>query len=289
VPLSAIPSSLPVATVTPDETDLAILKRHYPDADPAKPPWQEIRATLLARGVPLATVDGVTSRDLVRILDRLGNNGQNADTQQSGSAIDESLQGTVRRLSEQVKSVTEKIVASFRSSSPNERVQQIRQATTEISLAAFPLITWIERNRAGSANLEKQRFLQLENLAEGCAASDIPEYANGVIAERTKDSPPISDGLRLVAELSVYSLMFSKAILGWADEIDLVERASKAVRSTDDGPWSDPDTPASWAKRFDIGWDTLKKRFESQTIRNKKLSSKSYRVHLDDVPGTKSE
>jgi hypothetical protein len=50
------------------------------------------------------------------------------------------------------------------------------------------------------------------------------------------------------------------------------------------GPWSEPKPPSEWSRLYGMGWDTLKKRFESQTIRNKKDSSKSYRVHVSDLP-----
>lgn len=53
---------------------------------------------------------------------------------------------------------------------------------------------------------------------------------------------------------------------------------------SDDGPWSPPDTPTRWAKQFNLSWDTLKKRFEDGAIRAKKLSSKSYQVHINDLP-----
>lgn len=48
--------------------------------------------------------------------------------------------------------------------------------------------------------------------------------------------------------------------------------------------WSAPDSPASWARRFGISWDTLKQRILDKSIRAKKLSSKSYRIHVDDLP-----
>jgi hypothetical protein len=52
----------------------------------------------------------------------------------------------------------------------------------------------------------------------------------------------------------------------------------------DDGPWSEPDTPSRWAKRFGVSWDTLKRRFAEGAIRHKKLSSKSYQIHVNDLP-----
>jgi len=74
--------------------------------------------------------------------------------------------------------------------------------------------------------------------------------------------------------------------------LDMVERINKEVEAgmkrefpdIPDGPWSPPDSPASWAKRFGVSWDTLKRRFADGTIRHKKLTAKSYRIHLDDMP-----
>jgi hypothetical protein len=60
--------------------------------------------------------------------------------------------------------------------------------------------------------------------------------------------------------------------------------ASESQLQPADGPWSPPDSPAGWSKRFKVSWDTLKRRFKDGSIRYKKLSSKSYRIHLDDLP-----
>lgn len=48
--------------------------------------------------------------------------------------------------------------------------------------------------------------------------------------------------------------------------------------------WSSPRSPAEWAKAFRVSWDTLKKRFDDGSIRATKLTTKSYRVHVDDLP-----
>jgi hypothetical protein len=51
-----------------------------------------------------------------------------------------------------------------------------------------------------------------------------------------------------------------------------------------DVKWSKADSPARWAKVFGVSWSTLKRRFEKQTIRNKKLTTKSYQVAIADIP-----
>jgi hypothetical protein len=66
----AHPPARPVCT--PDDTDLSILKRHYPDADPSDPPWPDIEADLLAAGMDPANVKQLSSKQIVRLLDRIG-------------------------------------------------------------------------------------------------------------------------------------------------------------------------------------------------------------------------
>ena len=49
------------------------------------------------------------------------------------------------------------------------------------------------------------------------------------------------------------------------------------------GLWSKQDGPTQWAKKFGFSVDTLMRRFEDGTIRHKKLSTKSYQIHVDDL------
>lgn len=199
---------------------------------------------------------------------------------EANKPMDNSLTNTATQLSQQIRSLPDQIVASFASTSPTERVRQINGVTSEIVTNAFPIITWIERNRPNAADLEKQRLFHLEDAAKKCAAADIPEYAAGVVQPQTTTAG-MSAGVRSVAELSVFCLMFSKAILGWANEF---EREMGQVQTTADGPWSEPDSPKQWAKRFNMSWDTLKRRIDEGKIRVKKLTSKSYQIHVDDLP-----
>ena len=65
-----------------------------------------------------------------------------------------------------------------------------------------------------------------------------------------------------------------------------VENTAKSDR---EGLWSQQDTPTRWAKVFGVSVDTIKRRFKDQTIRNTKLSARSYRVNLHDLPATHPE
>ena len=63
--------------------------------------------------------------------------------------------------------------------------------------------------------------------------------------------------------------------------------ASGGPLATDDeqgGPWSQADAPKCWGKVFGFSAATFIRRVKAGTIRAKKLSDKSYQVHLGDIP-----
>ncbi len=64
----------------------------------------------------------------------------------------------------------------------------------------------------------------------------------------------------------------------------LARLSAKLGHKLDNGPWSKHNGPAQWAKWFGISHDTLMRRFKAGAIRHKKLSSKSYCIHVDDLP-----
>ena len=53
---------------------------------------------------------------------------------------------------------------------------------------------------------------------------------------------------------------------------------------TPDSLWSKPDSPSQWARKFGVSVSTIMRRFKDQKIRNKKLSTKSYAIHINDLP-----
>jgi hypothetical protein len=78
-------------------------------------------------------------------------------------------------------------------------------------------------------------------------------------------------------------------------ELEREVRAAAALRSAgrswfdiainEDGKaWSEPASPAEWARRFKLSWDTLKARIDEGKIKAQKLSSKSYRIRRDHLP-----
>lgn len=80
---------------------------------------------------------------------------------------------------------------------------------------------------------------------------------------------------RNIGELTAPAVI---ALLGMETECEF-------KRSSDSRDYySAPKAPSEWVKLFPWEWDTLKKRIEEGSIRAIKLSTKSYRIHKDDLP-----
>ena len=73
-------------------------------------------------------------------------------------------------------------------------------------------------------------------------------------------------------------------ILRQLDELIESLGGSKMAAAQSDGPWSKSDGPEQWSKKFGFSVDTLMRRFKDGKIRYKKLSSKCYCIHVDDLP-----
>jgi hypothetical protein len=137
----------------------------------------------------------------------------------SDEKVDSSFSDKIRDIARRVRSVPDEIVASFANESADERLRKVTNIVSAIYWESIPLITWIERNRPLSADIEKRRFDVLENDACFCSTQDIPEYRGGVINPQPQGSRP-SQGAKKVAELLVFCMAFETSILGWADEIE---------------------------------------------------------------------
>lgn len=83
---------------------------------------------------------------------------------------------------------------------------------------------------------------------------------------------------RRAAKLAEYSGDNPQAIVD-----GLVVRFTSPAKKHAD-PWSKADGPKQWAKKLGFSVDTLMRRFKENKIRHLKLSSKSYRIHVDDLP-----
>jgi hypothetical protein len=55
----------------------------------------------------------------------------------------------------------------------------------------------------------------------------------------------------------------------------------------DDILWSEPDTPKRWARQFRVHVSTFKRWVKNGKILVKKLSDRSYRLDVDDLPNTR--
>ena len=60
--------------------------------------------------------------------------------------------------------------------------------------------------------------------------------------------------------------------------------AAKPPTPEGDPQWSRPDTPKRWATRFGFSERTMKRHFDENTVRNKRLSDRSYMVDQRDIP-----
>lgn len=107
-----------------------------------------------------------------------------------------------------------------------------------------------------------------------------------------EDSPPLIAPRRVLQDIGRFlrddvgqldRLPASLSILRKLDAL-IEDVGGKTPPAQSDGPWSKADGPQQWAKKFGFSTDTLMRRFKDGTIRHKELSSKSYRIHVDDVP-----
>lgn len=115
----------------------------------------------------------------------------------------------------------------------------------------------------------------------------ITEWWN--LARRIEGTPPPMPSVEGTQE----AVDAADVLLRWCDPADgrTQQRAASepvAVAAKpeplQDGPWSNPDGPQQWARMFGFSVDTLKRRFKAGKIRHKKHTTKSYSIHVDDVP-----
>ena len=88
----------------------------------------------------------------------------------------------------------------------------------------------------------------------------------------------------------------SKIIIAkWAGTINSSEIANRARIEAelanrnlpkDKSVWSKPDMPSQWGRVFGFSGDTFIRRCKAGQIRHHKHNSKSYSVHLDDLPAS---
>ncbi len=69
--IQAISYRPPRPTILATESQLATLQRHYPLSDPSEPPWDEIKADLIAGGIAVDTILGLMAGDAVLLLARV--------------------------------------------------------------------------------------------------------------------------------------------------------------------------------------------------------------------------
>lgn len=79
----------------------------------------------------------------------------------------------------------------------------------------------------------------------------------------------------------------SDIFLASAAAIDLLllDGGIGAEQPSPDGPWSQPDSPSQWAKKFKVSLDTLTRWEKAGKIKVRKLTTKSWQIRVADLPG----
>lgn len=105
-------------------------------------------------------------------------------------------------------------------------------------------------------------------------------YARGMLAVATEDSD-VDEMFMLIGDVLTPDFESTDIERESANALAKLETAGRNHGGIE---WSAPDYPSQWAKRFGFSVDTLMRRFDKGVIRCKKLSTKSYCIHVDDLP-----
>ena len=145
-----------------------------------------------------------------------------------------------------------------------ERMQKVREAAPP--KLSFPML---------AVPSERQRN-----------AAAAPAIAEAVIEELLGPSPEKAAAARVRAkqeELLDLQLAQAKGATarGGPQAVDGQQPAA-----AQDGLWSKPNMPSQWGRVFGFSSDTFIRRCKAGTIRHIKHNSKSYSVHVDDLPAS---
>jgi hypothetical protein len=147
---------------------------------------------------------------------------------QRQSKANETVADRARQMADRFQHLPKELVASFSLPNPIDRVNKLKHIALETSIDMLPVISWLERNRAESAQLVKDRMqLALQEIVK-CACLEIPEYAGGTINRQTGERP-LSEGARRTAEMVTFLMVFSATLVDWANDIEKEELAKTQV------------------------------------------------------------
>jgi hypothetical protein len=139
-------------------------------------------------------------------------------------------------------------------------------------------------------------------LAEGDLAWAIHHLAHGDLLEvgPPPDWSPQFNVYGYVSQLvrqsagqciqqTMVELPFDKGIVAATEALWTWRRENDSpshVGAGNPGPrgWSKADSPSRWEKVFDCSWKTLARRIQDGKIRCLRLSTKSYKIAIDDIP-----
>jgi len=160
-------------------------------------------------------------------------------------------------------------------------VQEIIDRVQELALVGFSEPDTVTDNGMHSSNLF---FGAMSDYVLPLGESVAPYESLG----NSKRWPPSNDDRMLFRRnelrCQATGCRILARLIGETGGAEAAASSPKTETSDDGEPWSKPDGLSQWAKKFGFSPDTLKRRFKDGTIRHKKLSIKSYRIHVDDLP-----
>jgi hypothetical protein len=124
-------------------------------------------------------------------------------------------------------------------------------------------------------------------IVERCRGSDTAELERAAfewLADHGRPASSVRTPFVSSATLSELANRFARKPIGDSAVRNHLRRLDQTKTASSDGPWSTPDTPSRLAERFQVTAPTFKRWVKTGKIRAKKLSDRSYQVHVGDLP-----
>jgi hypothetical protein len=119
---------------------------------------------------------------------------------------------------------------------------------------------------------------------DAALAAKAPEPLVAAVVLPQGYAPDVAAGFHLSDSTVRLELQDAVARLWQWTQGQLQLKPPAAAAAAEKLDWSHPQNPAQWARVFGVSVNTIKRRFAAGTIRNRKLSTKSYIVAVDDLP-----
>jgi hypothetical protein len=174
---------------------------------------------------------------------------------------------------------------------PNDQGGKSILATSNVffpATAADKYLDSIDRQRIDALHVAAVAQARSEGIA-GVVGAKLDDLRCAHIAYVQAAQDAAECGKRNIGDLPAGAAVMANwaeafdSLTAWA-ETDSPRRQLVVEPDNASGPWSEPDSPARWAKKFKCSAKTFVRHVESRAILAKKLSDKSYQVALSDIP-----